>query len=105
TDQHRERRRQQILDAARRCFARRGFHQTTMSDILHESELSAGAVYGYFRGKDEIIAAIAQGFVGETARLIEPVAQSETVPPLPDVLDSLLGHVEEAAFGPDGFAY
>ena len=48
-------RRQQIIDAAYRCFARKGFHQTTMREIYEEARLSAGAVYLYFESKAEII--------------------------------------------------
>jgi AcrR family transcriptional regulator len=52
-------RRAQILDAARRCFARRGFHRTTLQDVFAESGLSAGCVYNYFKSKEELIRAIA----------------------------------------------
>ena len=57
TEAHLEARRQQILDAASTCFARQGFHQTTMQDICREAELSAGALYRYFASKEDIIAA------------------------------------------------
>lgn len=50
-------RRQQIIDAAYRCFARKGFHQATMRDIYEEAGLSPGAVYHYFPSKDAIIQA------------------------------------------------
>src|SRR4029450_8063922 len=50
-------RRQQIIDAAYRCFARKGFHQATMRDIYEEAKLSPGAVYHYFDSKDAIIQA------------------------------------------------
>jgi AcrR family transcriptional regulator len=50
-----EQRRQQIVDAAAACFTRSGFHQTTMQDICTEADLSPGAVYRYFRSKEEII--------------------------------------------------
>lgn len=50
-------RRQQIIDAAYRCFARKGFHQTTMREIYAEAGLSPGAVYHYFASKDDIIEA------------------------------------------------
>lgn len=56
SDQHLEARRQQIVDAAFQCFARKGFHPTTMHDICAEAGLSAGAVYRYFASKEEIIA-------------------------------------------------
>jgi AcrR family transcriptional regulator len=52
-----EARRLQIIDAAYRCFARKGFHQASMRDIFEEANLSTGAVYHYFRSKDEIIKA------------------------------------------------
>jgi AcrR family transcriptional regulator len=59
TEAHRAARRRQVLDAAAACFARQGFHRTTMRDIVTEAGLSPGAVYGYFSGKAEIIEAIA----------------------------------------------
>lgn len=57
TEAHIVARRQQIIDAAYRCFARNGFHQSTMRDIYDEAKLSAGAVYHYFPSKDAIIQA------------------------------------------------
>ena len=59
TEEHVEARRRQILTAALRCFAREGFHRTTMQDIFREAELSPGAVYTYFFGKEDLIRAIA----------------------------------------------
>ncbi|WP_433291033.1 TetR/AcrR family transcriptional regulator [Actinoplanes sp. CA-030573] len=58
SDAHRAARRRQILDAAAACFARDGFHKTSMQDIVRESGISAGLVYRYFAGKDDVIAAI-----------------------------------------------
>ena len=51
--------RERILDAALTCFAREGFHAATMQDIVAESGLSPGAIYGYFKGKTEVVMAIA----------------------------------------------
>lgn len=59
SEAHLEARRRQIIDAAIDCFAREGFHRTTMQDIVREAELSPGAIYRYFESKDEIIEAIA----------------------------------------------
>jgi AcrR family transcriptional regulator len=58
SDAHLAARRRQILDAAGACFARDGFHRTSMQDIVRESGISAGLVYRYFTGKDDVIAAI-----------------------------------------------
>lgn len=58
SEQHLAARRRQILDAAAACFARDGFHRTSMQDIVRESGVSAGLVYRYFTGKDDVIEAI-----------------------------------------------
>jgi AcrR family transcriptional regulator len=57
TEEYLDTRKQQIIDAAYRCFSRKGLHQTTMRDIYAESGLSAGAVYRYFKSKEDIIEA------------------------------------------------
>jgi AcrR family transcriptional regulator len=79
TEEHVEARRRQILSAALRCFARDGFHRTTMQDIFREADLSPGAVYSYFRGKDELIAGIiaaTMSFVAEAGALLsEPLPE------------------------------
>ncbi len=70
TEAHTQARRQQILDAARECFSANGFHQTTMHDICHTAELSPGAVYRYFRSKEEIIEAMNEERRQQNADLI-----------------------------------
>ncbi|WP_308797040.1 TetR/AcrR family transcriptional regulator [Agromyces silvae] len=60
SDAHRAARRTQILGAAVRCFARKGYRGTSMSEIIDESGLSAGAIYGHFDGKQELFAAVAE---------------------------------------------
>jgi TetR/AcrR family transcriptional regulator, transcriptional repressor of aconitase len=58
--QYRGERRAHILAAARRCFVRDGFHQTSMQDLVREAGMSSGAVYRYFPSKDAMIVAIAE---------------------------------------------
>ena len=60
TEQYRINRRAEIVVAAARLFAVNGFHATSMADIIGASGLSAGAVYRYFRSKEELIAAVAE---------------------------------------------
>ncbi|NUU05858.1 TetR/AcrR family transcriptional regulator [Leifsonia sp. C5G2] len=55
TEEHRQARRRQIAQAALRCFARSGFQQTSMADIIAESGLSAGAIYGHYKSKEELV--------------------------------------------------
>jgi AcrR family transcriptional regulator len=51
-------RKTQILEAATKVFSQLGFHQARMDDIVAESGLSKGALYWYFKSKDEIITSI-----------------------------------------------
>jgi AcrR family transcriptional regulator len=50
--------RQAILSEAKRLFAERGFHATSVADIVRGIEIPVGSVYTYFRTKDEIIETI-----------------------------------------------
>lgn len=71
SDAHLAARRDQILAAAARCFARDGFHRTSMQDIVRESGISAGLVYRYFAGKDDMITAIVTEWHGQRRALFE----------------------------------
>ena len=60
SDAYRESKRRLILDASIECFAREGFHRTSMAQIIAEAGVSAGTIYLYFDSKVEIIEAIAE---------------------------------------------
>lgn len=93
--QHLEARRRQILNAARLCFSRNGFHATTMQDILQESGLSAGAVYRYFAGKDDITDAIATETQELFRSALDDLVQDDDPPSPADFLLRLLRKVEQ----------
>ena len=57
-ERERERRRQQIMVAAKRVFTDKGFSKATMEDIAKEAELSPGTLYLYFKNKDELYASL-----------------------------------------------
>ena len=69
-------RREHILEAAERCFARAGFHRTTMQDICKEAGVSPGALYIYFDSKEALIAGIAERDRTEFQRRFEAVAEA-----------------------------
>jgi TetR/AcrR family transcriptional regulator, transcriptional repressor of aconitase len=59
--QYRDARRAQIVDAARELFSRKGLAHSSMADLVAATGMSMGAIYRYFAGKDEVIAAVAEG--------------------------------------------
>jgi AcrR family transcriptional regulator len=90
---HLDARRRQILDAAALCFARNGFHATSMQDVLKEADLSAGAVYRYFSGKEELIAAIIGEVLGEVRGAFEEASRQSPPPPPDSLVAAVLGRV------------
>ncbi len=76
-------RRERILDAAEQCFARTGFHRTTMHDICREAGISAGALYVYFPSKEALIAGISERDRAEFAQRLAMLAEA------PDFLQAL----------------
>jgi AcrR family transcriptional regulator len=53
-----DRRRTQILDAAARVLAERGYHRTTVRDIAREAGIADGTIYLYFSSKQELLLAL-----------------------------------------------
>lgn len=51
-------RREQILDAAVKVFAQKGFHLTTIKDIAKEANLAEGTIYNYFENKTALLIGI-----------------------------------------------
>lgn len=53
-----EDKRRQLLDAAVRVFARKGFHASRVGDIAEEAGVAHGLLYHYFRSKDQVLEAV-----------------------------------------------
>ena len=98
TEAHSAARRQQIIDAAYRCFARKGFHQATMRDIYAEANLSPGAVYHYFDSKDAIIqASFAFDYQRSLALFESAIAHDHPLQALYELIDFFFRGLESAA--------
>lgn len=57
-------RREEILAAARRVFAKHGFRGTTIADIADEAGIALGTIYLYFASKQDVFAALNEEFNG-----------------------------------------
>jgi TetR/AcrR family transcriptional regulator, fatty acid metabolism regulator protein len=53
-----EEKRRQLLDAAVRVFARKGFHASRVGDIAEEAGVAHGLLYHYFESKDQVLEAV-----------------------------------------------
>jgi AcrR family transcriptional regulator len=72
-------RRAQILEAAIICFARSGFHQTSMHDISAEAGISVGLIYRYFANKEAVISAMAERHKNEIQDLLQRAREAQTL--------------------------
>jgi TetR/AcrR family fatty acid metabolism transcriptional regulator len=66
--------RQRILDAAVRVFARQGYEASRVADIAREADVAYGLVYHYFGSKDAVLEAV---FREQWGRLLAAVALAE----------------------------
>ena len=58
-----EKRRQEIADVAARVFAERGYHGTSVSDLVSATGLQRGGLYHYINGKEELLSLVHQRFI------------------------------------------
>lgn len=96
-DRYLEDRRNEIIDAAEACFLRKGFHLSTMQDICRESGLSPGAIYRYFKSKNDIIAAVIGRSTERQAALIQQArdSYSEAAQALEAIGEQFFGELEK----------
>lgn len=66
SDEYKEKKRQEILQSAHACFAKKGFEVSTVDDIVAHSGISKGAIYNYFKSKDEIYLALMEKQTNES---------------------------------------
>jgi AcrR family transcriptional regulator len=86
TQEYRDNRRLEIQDAALRVFRKRGFAGTSIADIITESGLSAGAIYGNFANKQEIVLSVAERVLGGRVVELRGLAARDSVPSPGEVL-------------------
>ena len=72
-----ESRRDELLAAAVRVFARKGYHTCRVSDIADEAGASHGLVYHYFSSKDEVLETIFRENWGPIAVAIKGIAATD----------------------------
>jgi AcrR family transcriptional regulator len=92
-------RREQILSAALKAFAARGFAATRIGDIAARAGLSHGLVYHYFKSKEEIFYALLKRAMDTSAESVVTV-ESLQIPPIEKVRQTakyILGGIESYA--------
>ena len=77
---HRPSRRQEIIDAAIKVFARTGFAETSVQDVADEAGVVPTAVYYHFAGKDELFDVVLQSVITELDEVVDRARAEEDQP-------------------------
>jgi AcrR family transcriptional regulator len=86
--------RQMILDAAMRVFARQGFHTCRVSDIADEAGVAYGLVYHYFQSKDEVLDTL---FLERWNVLLDAIRETDSLDiPATEKLAAIAGFIIES---------
>lgn len=87
--------RQQIIDAAREVFLKRGVNRTTLQDIAKEAGVTRGAVYWHFSNKHELFVAMReQVFLPLLDRMDDTFLEEEMHDPLASIEHFLCGTIQ-----------
>jgi AcrR family transcriptional regulator len=70
-------RKAQIYQAALNCFHRKGYHLTTMDDIVAESGLSKGTLYWYFESKKDLFISLLRQVMDQFGQELASIASRE----------------------------
>ena len=73
-----------IISAAWKLFYEQGYEETTVEDIVYESQTSKGSFYHYFEGKDALLGTLAYVFDEKYEQL------TETMDPALDAMEKLI---------------
>ncbi len=74
-------RRKQVLDCARRVFAERGYHETSIDDLIRDAGIARGTFYLYFPSKRALFEELLDTFLVELRSAIRPIEVDGPVPP------------------------
>ena len=91
-----DRRRREVVDAAAQVFAERGYHATTVAELLEATGLTAGGLYHYVRTRDELLVLICDELMDPLLDRADAIVASEASPEeqLRALLHAWLEHIE-----------
>jgi len=90
-------RREAILRAAQRCFANKGFSDTSVNDIAVASTLTKGGIYFHFDSKEHIRAVLIEDYTNNMLRTVDQIRSTNSPPSekLKDIITLLLERMGE----------
>ena len=94
-------RRLEIIEAAESLFAKKGYEDTAVSDIVKKIKVGQGTFYHYFKSKEDILEAVAEKTVGPIAENVRNIAKGNEDPATK--VNSMLNSILKASSSETGF--
>lgn len=82
TQNRKDKKRQMLLDTAAKVFSSKGYHNTTIKDIVDEAVVSVGSFYFYFNSKEELFTELYRNIVKDFSEVTTGVLDVENFPML-----------------------
>lgn len=91
-----DRRQQAVIDTSARVFATKGFHATSIQDLVDATGLKAGGLYHYIGSKDELLVRICDELMEPLLKAVREIAEADAPAPvrLHKVMHTWIDHVE-----------
>jgi AcrR family transcriptional regulator len=95
--------REQILKATRELFFSKGYHATSIDDVAKAAQISKGLLYHYFKGKEELLAALVDTRIEDLLSVMNAAAAKKT--PLEQIRHIIEGALEDVHRQPEAFRF
>ena len=97
----REERKKIVLRCAKAVFSQKGYHQTSISDIIQRAGIARGTFYLYFQSKRDVFDSILDELVRELGGIIKRIDVDSSSPPLEQLRSILRSVIMLALEDPD----
>ncbi len=96
-EREKKEKRDAILEAAMSVFAEKGFDAATLDEVAEKAEFSKGAIYGYFKNKDDLFLSLIEEGLNDLSEIIKSVVESSLAPikKIKDLIQRILVYLEE----------
>jgi AcrR family transcriptional regulator len=99
----RQKTKEQILKAAMDMFCLKGYHSASIDDVAKQAQISKGLMYHYFKGKEELLAALVEVRISDILVVMEAAAAKET--PAEQLRYIIEGALEDVQRQPEVFRF
>lgn len=95
--------REQILNATRTLFYSKGYHATSIEDVAKQAQISKGLLYHYFKGKEDLLAALVEQRIEDLLDVMQAAAAKPT--PSEQIHHIIEGALADVRQQPEAFRF